>query len=194
MKTLTESTFVDGTLSLTFTDKSETEIIAGQPYIIKWTEPYPYNKYNGTNADECDDIVNPVFNGVTIVNTNTTTETSDYVDFIGIYKPKSIYESGQAKHNLYIGNGNTLYYPNDSGFKLNAFRSYFQLKGLSTGGQTTNSPNNQTAVRAFTMDFGDGSEETGIIDAETNSHPSPLTIHTGIPLTGASSVGASSTV
>jgi hypothetical protein len=76
---------------------------------------------------------------------------------VGTYSPVSIYTA--RKTNLYLGAENTLYYPTDEDFKVNAFRGYFQLKGL-TAGEPTNS--NQASVRAFKLNFGDD-EATGII-------------------------------
>ena len=152
VKTLASTGFSGGTLTMTFSD-DVTSIEAGKPYIVKWA--------NGT------DIENPVFNGVTISNSAANIETS-YVDFVGTYSPVNIYTD--EKTNLYLGAGNTLYYPTDDGFKVNACRGYFQLKGL-TAGEPSNS--NQASVRAFKLNFGDD-EATGIISTtnytnDTNS-------------------------
>ena len=156
VKTLASTDFSGGTLTMNFSD-DVTTIEAGKPYIVKWA--------NGT------DIVNPVFNGVTISDAPANVST-DYVDFVGTYSPVSIYTAG--KTNLYLGAGNKLYYPTASDFKVNAFRGYFQLKGL-TASESSNS--NQASVRAFKLNFGDD-EATGIVSAEANS--SLFTLHSSL--------------
>ena len=139
LMTLGSSSFSGGTLTMTFTDA--TAISAGVPYIVKWA--------SGT------DISNPVFSNVTISNTTDNASTT-CVDFVGTYSPTVIYESGD-KHNLYLGGGSHIYYPDTEGFKVNACRGYFQLKnGLIAG-------NISAGVKAFVLDFGDeNSEATGI--------------------------------
>ena len=99
------------------------------------------------------DVVNPVFTGVTISNATANVET-DYVDFVGTYSPTVIYESGD-KHNLYLGSGNDIYYPTRTGYEVKSCRAYFQLKN----GLTAGTPN--AGVRAFVLNFGEG-KETGI--------------------------------
>ncbi len=142
VKTLASTSFIGGTLTMNFTEDVST-IEAGKPYIVKWA--------NGT------DIVNPVFNGVTISKGTANVE-AGYVDFVGTYSPVSIYTD--EKTNLYLGDGNTLYYPTTTGFKVNAFRGYFHLKGLTAG-----DPN--AGVRAFVLNFDEGSgESTGIISVD----------------------------
>ena len=120
--------------------------------------------YTGTGSGSVDvvsilpDFMNPVFSGVIISNAPANVET-DYVDFVGTYSPVGIYTD--EKTNLYLGDGNTLYYPTASNFKVNAFRGYFQLKqGLTAG-----DPN--AGVRAFVLNFDEGSgESTGIISVD----------------------------
>ena len=162
VKTLVSSGFQGGTLTMNFTEDKDnlTRIEAGKPYIVKWTEPASYVAYDGSNADECSDIVNPVFLGVTVSSTAAASETegSEWVDFVGTYKPATIYESGTEKHNLYLGAANTLYYPTTEGFQVNACRAYFVLKNGLTAGEPADPQAN--AVRAFTLNFGD--EETAI--------------------------------
>ena len=150
VKTLASTDFSGGTLTMNFSD-DVTSIEAGKPYIVKWA--------NGT------DIVDPVFNDVLISNATANAETN-YADFVGTYSPVSIYTA--EKTNLYLGADNMLYYPTDENFKVNAFRGYFQLKGL-TAGEPTNS--NQASISAFKLNFGDGDDSaTGIITTNsTNS-------------------------
>ncbi|MBR2238025.1 MAG: hypothetical protein IJ887_09185 [Prevotella sp.] len=150
VKTLASTDFSGGTLTMNFTD-DVTSITAGTPYIVKWAE--------GT------DIANPVFDGVAISDVTANVET-DYVDFVGTYSPVNIYTD--KKTNLYLGAGNTLYYPTATDFTANAFRGYFQLKQGLTAGEPT------SAVRAFVLNFGDGERSdnnaSGIITTNfTNS-------------------------
>jgi hypothetical protein len=171
VRTLSSSRFEDGTLTLNFTDISpsgeqEGLMEAGKPYIIRWSKP------DGYTADGGYDITDPVFSGVTVSSTVADVST-DYVDFCGTFSPEEIYESTDAKHNLYLGADNTLYYPTAEGYHVNAFRGWFQLKkGLTCGEPKPGSPN---SVRAFSLNF-DG-EETGIKSLTPNPgltpNPSP---------------------
>ena len=126
-------TGLDGnTLYLNF--KDATAITAGTPYIIRWN--------NGSN------IQNPVFNGVTMSSTSAGGVTSgdESVTFQGAYSPVAL--AKDDKTNLYLGEGNTLYYPNVDNFKVNAFRAYFHL-------------NDGNAARQLVLNIGDG-ESTSI--------------------------------
>ena len=134
---------------MNFTD-DVTSIEAGKPYIVKWAKP------DGYTVDGGYDISEPVFKNV-FISDATAKVSTDYVDFVGCYSPVGIYTA--EKTNLYLGADNTLYYPTDADFKVNAFRGYFQLKGL-TASESSNS--NQASVRAFKLNFGDD-EATGII-------------------------------
>ena len=114
-------------------------------------------------------LVNPEFKSVIISDAKANVST-DYVDFMGCYSPVSIYTA--EKTNLYLGADNTLYYPSETDFTVNAFRGYFQLKQGLTAGEPSNS--NQAGVRAFKLNFGDGEgnddNATGIITTNsTNS-------------------------
>ena len=80
----------DGTLYLGF--KSATEIEAGVPYLVKWTSG--------------DDIINPVFEGVTISNSTVQTVESvtaglETVQMVGIYSPVSV--TANDKSILFLG-------------------------------------------------------------------------------------------
>ena len=123
-----------------------------------------YDKSLAVKCINGTDIVDPVFNGVTISNVTANAETN-YADFVGTYGPVSIYTA--EKTNLYLGADNMLYYPTDENFKVNAFRGYFQLKGL-TAGEPTNS--NQASISAFKLNFGDG--EPTAINEIVNGKPS----------------------
>ena len=164
VRTLSTSGFSGGTLTLTFTGAGAvTTMEAGKPYIIKWTKP---NGYDDTPGNF--DITDPVFSGVTVSSTAAATETagSEWVDFCGTYSPRVIYESNE-KHNLYLGSGNTLYYPTAEGFEVKSCRGWFKLKGGLTCGEPGASGDGGggglTSVRAFNLSF--GGEETGISEA-----------------------------
>ena len=142
LMTLSSSSFdsATGTLTLNFSNELENGIVAGKPYIVKWTTG--------------DDLVNPVFTGVTISDATANVST-DYVDFLGTYSPTLIYESGTEKHNLYLGTANTLYYPTTEGFQVNACRAYFQLKNDLTCGTSSNPVPGSGDVKAFNLNFGE---------------------------------------
>jgi len=78
------------------------------------------------------------------------------ITFQGTYAPLSY--SSEDKSILFLGAGNTLYYPM-SGAKIGAQRAYFKLNGVDAG------------VREFRLNFGDGDEETGI--SSLTPDPSP---------------------
>ena len=129
----------DGTLYLYF--KTAGSIEAGKPYIVKWTE--------GQN------IVNPVFEGVKVVNSSdverTVTSYDEKVAFKGNYSPVNI-GSGGDNTLLYLGANSTLYYPSKT-MSINACRAYFQLNGIEAG--------TPAGVRAFRLSFGED-DATGI--------------------------------
>jgi hypothetical protein len=151
VKTLESTSFSGGTLTMNFSDDNVTSIEAGKPYIVKWAKP------DGYTVDCGYDISEPVFNGVLISNATANVST-DYVVFVGTYSPVSIYTAENT--NLYLGAGNTLCYPTETDFKVNACRGYFRLKSL-TAGEPTNSQ--QAGVRAFKLNFGDDDNATGIL-------------------------------
>ena len=141
--TLLSTSFSAGTLTLNFINAPNIE--AGQPYIINW------NKV----IDQ--DLCNPVFMGVTVVEKSVTeravTTSDGNVTFQGIFDPLSI--SGEDRRILYLGDGNTLYYP-DAAMTIDAFRAYFQLNGNLTVGDASSG----NGINVFALNL-DG-EETGI--------------------------------
>ena len=156
-----ELELADGTLTLNFEDETTT-MTAGTPYIIKW------EKAEGYDAADPDthDLKNPVFTGVTINATMNNVNTSDdKVTFLGTYDP--IVWKAENKTILFLGAGNTLYYPqpdltnvdNPKYPRIKACRSYFQLNGLTAG---------DPAPSRFVLNFGE-ENTTGIVDAEANS-------------------------
>ena len=132
VKKLTSSAFDSstGVLTLNFDDESEA-IKAGKPYLVKVSE----------------NVVNPVFNGVTVSSTKQNTETTA-VDFIPTLGATTI--TGETKSILFLGASNKLYHPSAENQRMKGFRAYFQLKDEVA-----------SHVRAFRLDFGDG-ETTGI--------------------------------
>ena len=145
VKELTDASFANGTLTLTFADA--TSIEAGKPYLIKWG--------NGNNLEPSD----LVFTGVTLVNDlnddaiSTDDSGTATVTFMGTYKKLSY--DADDRSILLLGAKNTLYYP-QSGASLGAQRAYFKLSGITAGDKAA-------GVRSFVLDFGDG-ETTGIKD------------------------------
>ena len=126
---------------------SATDIIAGEPILVKWDD-------DGTG-----NIVNPVFKGVTINNNtywmNVTTEEGSEDDaHEGNVTIKSTYSpisfTSENKSILFMGGNSTLYYPDGSGTtNIGAFRAYFQLNNGITAG------NPDSPVKGFVLDFGE---------------------------------------
>ena len=146
VKTLTDATFADGTLTLTFTDDDNnlTSIEAGKPYIVKW------NEAAGTKVE------NPVFKDVKLSTDNMPVVIDDVITFTGITSSCAI--DGEDKSILYLGSGNTLYYPNSS-MTIGACRAYFKLAdGIKAGPASAES--SVRSVRSVLLNF--GNEETGI--------------------------------
>ena len=111
----------DGTLYLFFKDASS--IVAGKAYIIKWA------------ATEPNYIENPVFSNVTISDDLVNVMSADgALAFVGTYSPHIYTETNKSI--LFLGDENTLYYPQPSEGKnprVNACRAYFQLYGIEAG-------------------------------------------------------------
>ena len=136
----TASLAENGTLTLNFSDDLDA-IEAGKPYIVKWA--------SGAN------LVNPVFNGVTVSNTLSPKVVDGVITFQGIYSPVTIAAGGDDTK-LYLGAANTLYWPNDA-MTIGCQRAYFQL----ADGITAGAASSPASVRAFVLNFGDG-ETTAI--------------------------------
>ena len=141
VRTLNNSAYADGVLTLNFCDPVST-LSAGVPYIIKWP------KADGYVDDDAHNIVSPSFTGVTIVVGYNDVETS-YVDFHGTYNYLSASEENRSI--LLVGAGNTLYWPL-SDASVGAQHAYFRLKGLEAGD-----------INAAHMNFVED-DVTGIID------------------------------
>ena len=97
-----------------------------------------------------------MFRGVTISDAaqQTITSSDSEVSFKGIYSPTPL---AKDKSDLYIGNDNTLYWPDTEGdFNLNSFRAYFHI-GSTVGAK----------LRSNVLLMDD--DATGINDVKTNS-------------------------
>ena len=120
------------TLTLTFGD-AVTTLKAGTPYIIKWASG--------------DNIVSPVFSGVTIDATDRSYDNGvsgeERVRFLGTYKYTAF--DSEDKSILFLGDANTLYYPL-SGASLGAQRAYFKIG--ENGGSARQ-------ITDFDIDFGE---------------------------------------
>ena len=131
----------DGTLYLAF--KEATAIVAGVPYLVKWDAAG-------------DDFISPVFSGVTI-NATATTTVSDHddelaeVQMVGCYSPVSVV--ADDKSILFLGDENTLYYSSVNR-NIRSCRAYFSVPYIKQ--------NAGVKARAFHLEFGD-EETTGII-------------------------------
>ena len=139
----------NGTLTLKFNTVDAIE--AGKPYIIKW------------DGDGTNNIVNPVFQGVTISSTTpTAVESWDWnVTFVGQYSPFSIVNSGATGDNegnkneiLLMTKGNKIGYSKNPR-TLNCFRCHFYVP--TSSGEFT--------ARNIEVDFGEG-EATSVASME----------------------------
>ena len=151
-KELTDANVVGDKVTLTFGPAGETEpiteLIAGTPYIIKW------------DNDGSDDIVNPVFTGVTIDN---SPEKIIDPQNDGSVQFKGNYSSFEVDNNIiyYMAAGNDNYdgilqRAKDSRV-MKPFRAYFQFSD-----EIVNS------ARQFVLDFGE-SEVMGISNIPNTS-------------------------
>ena len=129
----------NGTLTLNFTTVSSIE--AGKPYIVKWSKS--------------DDLVDPVFEGVTI---DKTTHDVAFTggSFKGNYSPLEITDANRNDILLLAGGNKLGYAKTDrtiaNGKALGACRAYFYIPS-NGGGQ---------GARAFELNFGE-EETTGIV-------------------------------
>ena len=149
VKTLESSSYdiSTGELTLNFTTGSLTTLRAGTPYLVKWE--------SGEN------LVNPVFSGVTISAIEGSSAGSMYVDFVGSFSPVVIKANDYAV--LYLGNGNKLYYPSQNR-TMGSCRAVFRLhNGLAVGDLV---PGGAKATR-FVLNFG-SDETTGIVEVNAD--------------------------
>ncbi len=140
-RTLTSSSFANGTLTLNFSEPVD-ELKAGVPYIIKW------------NSDA--DLEYLDFGTVTL-NTSLNPVATDCVDFMGNYTAVSLVANDRTK--LYLGTNNTVYFPQKNRI-IGLCRAYFELKDLIAGEKINE-------ARAFVMNF--SNETSGIVDMDFKS-------------------------
>ena len=130
----------DGKLTLTFTDA--TNIVAGKPYLIKW--------------ESGDNIVNPVFNGVTITSNAPTpvnfanAQGGGACSFVGQYDPFAITD-GNKNSIVMLSSGNRIGYSNNVPRTLRCMRAHFEIP------TTTSAP----AMTDYAIDF-DGEASTAV--------------------------------
>ena len=136
----------NGTLTLNFSD-ALTAIEAGKPYIVKWSKDAGYDA-NPSNYD----LVNPVFTGVTIDNTNRDVNFTGG-SFMGTYAPLEITEANRSKVLLLSGNNKLGYAKTDrtiaNGKALGTCRAYFYFSDSQT-------------ARSFVMNFEEEGTPTGV--------------------------------
>ena len=148
-----------GELTLTFINALSIE--AGKPYIVKWAS--------------ADNLVNPVFNGVNIINTEPAPVEFEFegnsadCQFVGNYAPLEITEAANRNNIVVLAGGNKLGYTTsdrtiENGKALGAFRAYFYIP----------EKDGTTGASSFVLNFGDEETTTGIVDNKretiTNNH------------------------
>ncbi len=142
VKTLSSSSFNNGTLTLNFTEDVNS-IEAGKPYIVKWD-----GTWFSSNL-----IQNPTFSNTTISATEAQAIKTTYTDFVGTFSPVTL--EANDKSVLFLGANNKLYYPS-ANVPVNSCRAYFKLNGLTAGEITSD---------AIQLNFGED-EATGVISIE----------------------------
>lgn len=136
VKTLKSSSFDEGTLTLNFSENSESNIEAGKPYIVK------------VNSN----IVSPTFTNVQISTASPKDQSLVADDDVAIFQGSFGAESISGQNYLYLGAENKLYYPSSS-VTIKPFRAYFKL----------NLPEEQAeGIKAFVLNFDDDNETTSI--------------------------------
>ena len=157
VKTLKGASLENGTLALTFTEGSETELKAGVPYLIKWTKPEPYVAFNYEHPELASDLYAPTFKNVTLDIILKPVVVTDLIAFDGTYTSWEYKQDSPSV--LLMGAENNLFYPKYSYLSysyLNCFRAYFQL----LGGIKAIDPGLGGSIKSMVIDFGE--EETDI--------------------------------
>lgn len=144
-----------------------TTIEAGIPYLIT---------YPAAHAD----IVDPVFNSITVTTTTPSATSADGVTFQGMFAQVHIdpYDAGHTQDYLFVGANSQLYWPSSdqtsSLIKMRGFRAYFiidrnsispALAPKGTRARIMDAPKTTTAIDNTSAKFG-GSEkiiENGIL-------------------------------
>ncbi len=149
-RSLTSANISGSTLNLTFSDAVDV-LVAGTPYIIKWAAG--------------DDIVSPVFEGVTVCtdkhdyDTNGDNNiTDERVRFVGTYESTAF--NAEDKSILLMGGSNTLFYPTANA-GIATQRAYFKIG---------NDGDAQQAHKLTSFNFNEGqSGTTGMLNVSTNT-------------------------
>ena len=158
VKTLKGASLEAGTLTLSFTEGSETEIKAGVPYLIKWDKPAEYKPYSYEPGAVYDDLYGPFFRNVTLKNELNPVDIDELISFIGTYTTWEY--TADEPSVLLVGTGSNLYYPKDYSY-LSPFRAYFQL----LGGIEAVDPGLGGNIKSMVMNFGE-EETTGVTSME----------------------------
>ena len=189
VKTLKGASLDDeGTLTLTFTEGSETEIKAGVPYLIKWDKPAEYKPYSHEPGAVYDDLYGPFFRNVTLKNELNPVDIDELISFIGTYTTWEY--TADEPSVLLVGSDSKLFYPKRKEGNygvveyatLSPFRAYFQL----LGGIEAIDPELGGSIKAMVIDLGD---ETTEIEELKNSRIEELNSDVwytlqGVPLQG----------
>ncbi len=126
--TLTSSDLSENTLTLNF--ENATNIEAGNPYIVKWTD------------NSIGNLTNPVFMDVT-VNKLLNDATTDYADFKGCFSPVTLDAHDKSKLYLSTKDSQSVLYSPGANITINPFRAYFELKN-----------DVEADVKSFFLNFG----------------------------------------
>lgn len=132
----------NGILTLNFTPITGDGMLVGVPYLVRWNTVG-------------NDVTDPIFNNVTLQNDYGPYGTSGGpIFFVGTLNSKNI----SGPNYLYLGAGNTLYWPN-ADVTIKPFHAYFELGEGITAGEPLSG---QQGIKSFVLNFGDDNEETSI--------------------------------
>ena len=147
VKRLDSSSYTPETKTLTLNFEDSESIWTGGPYLVRWD-----------SSENLENLVNPVFKNVEIIDGEPLPDTSECIEFLGTFSPVTL--AAQDRTVLYLGGDSKLYYPSVD-VPVNAFRGYFQLKdGLKAGDLPANGAKN------IVLNFGNG-ETTSITSVDS---------------------------
>ena len=164
-RTLKSAAIEGNTLTLTFGNEV-THLKAGTPYIIKATDKYfdylsdgfDWDKYDGS-YEPYEEVKSPKFKALSFTTPPSELTFADgAVSFIGNFNPVDL--AKDDKTILFMGEANTLYYPNEE-MTIGSFRAYFKLNN----GYTVGEPDSN--INSIVLNFSDNA--TGIIDTDLKS-------------------------
>ncbi|MBR3088666.1 MAG: BspA family leucine-rich repeat surface protein [Prevotella sp.] len=164
-RTLKSAAIEGNTLTLTFGNEV-THLKAGTPYIIKATDKYfdylsdgfDWNNFDWS-YEPYEEVKNPRFKALSFTTPPSELTFADgAVSFIGNFNPVDL--AKDDKTILFMGEANTLYYPNEE-MTIGSFRAYFKLNN----GYTVGEPDSN--INSIVLNFGDNA--TGIIDTDLKS-------------------------